>query len=326
MQGKIALEEHFAIDQTVIDSERMEGGTDAWLEIRERLLDTEDLRLAEMDRHGIELAILSLNAPTIQAVADKATAVDLARKANDELAKKIAKRPDRFAGFAALPMQDPDAASRELTRCVDELGFKGAFVNGFSQVDGADSAIFYDIAEYRPFWACVQDLDVPFYLHPRSPNPNWNPAYRGHPWLMTSAWGFGAETSVHALRLITSGLFDEFPRLRIVLGHLGEGIPYDMWRIDHRIVRTPPRYPAKKKVSEYLRSNFYFTTSGNFHDPTLHCALTEMGADRIMFSVDYPFEQIDEAASWFDNTEMTNEDRAKIGRANANKLFKLDLA
>lgn len=326
MQGKIALEEHFAIDQTVIDSEQMEGGTGAWSKIRERLLDTQDLRLAEMDRSGIELAILSLNAPTIQAITDKAEAIDLARKANDALAEKIAKRPDRFAGFAALPMQDPEAASQELVRCVDELGFVGALVNGFSQVDTADSAVYYDIPDYRPFWACVHDLDVPFYLHPRAPIPSQKLAYEGHPWLTNSVWGFGAETSLHALRLIASGLFDDFPRLQIVLGHLGEGIPYDIWRMDHRIARTPRGYPAKKTASEYLRANFNFTTSGNFSDPTLRCALAEMAVDRIMFSVDYPFEQSVDAASWFDNTEMTDEDRLKIGRTNAIKLFKLDLS
>lgn len=325
MPGKIALEEHFAIDQTVIDSERMEGGTDAWSEIRDRLLDTRELLLTEMDRHGIELAILSLNAPTIQAMADTAAAVDLAAKANDALAEKIAKRPDRYAGFAALPMQDPQAASRELVRCVDELGFKGALVNGFSQIDTADSAVYYDIAEYRPFWACVEDLDVPFYLHPRAPIPSQKLAYEGHPWLTNSVWGFGAETSLHALRLIASGLFDEFPRLQIVLGHLGEGIPYNMWRMDHRIERTPRGYPAVKKAGEYFRSNFHFTTSGNFHDPTLHFATAEMGVERIMFSVDYPFEQNADAVSWFDNAELTDEDRIRIGRTNAIKLFKLDL-
>lgn len=325
MQGKIALEEHFAIDQTISDSERMEGGTDAWSNIRERLLDTRDLRLAEMDRHGIELAILSLNAPTIQAETDRDAAIDLARRANDALAAEIAKRPDRFAGFAALPMQDPEAAARELTRCVDEFGFSGALVNGFSQIGAADTAVYYDIPEYRPFWACVQDLDVPFYLHPRAPIPSQKLAYEGHDWLTNSVWGFGAETSLHALRLMASGLFDEFPRLQIVLGHLGEGIPYNIWRIDHRIENTPRGYPALKKPGEYMRANFHFTTSGNFHDPTLHCAVTEIGVDRIMFSVDYPFEQCADAASWFDNSEMTDQDRLKIGRTNAIELFKLDL-
>lgn len=327
MQGKIALEEHFAIADTAAGPKQFAGdGDDAWADLRRRLLDIHDLRLAEMDRHGIELAILSLNAPALQTITDAGVAVAVARKANDALAEEIARRPDRFAGFAALPMQDPDAAGEELVRCVKQLGFKGAFVNGFSETAAPPSAIYYDVAEYRPFWACVQELDVPFYLHPRTPLATHTQAYDGHPWLSSAAWAFAAETSIHALRLIGSGLFDEFPRLQIVLGHLGEHIPYDMWRIDHRIEKLPTGYPAKKPMSAYLRANFHLTTSGNFNDTTLRCAIAEMGVERILFSVDYPFETNEDAASWFDDTELPEPDRARIGRSNAIELFKLDLA
>jgi 2,3-dihydroxybenzoate decarboxylase len=284
----------------------------------------QNLRIAEMDRHGIELTIVSLNSPAVQAILDPRKAVDVARRANDALAAEIAKRPDRFAGFAALPMQDPDAAAAELTRCVRDYGFKGALVNGFTQRGVADSAVYYDVPEYRPFWATVQDLGVPFYLHPRTQIPSRMQPYEGHAWLVSAVWGFARETSIHALRLIGSALFDRYPRLQIVLGHLGERIPYDMWRIDARLRRIPAGYPCKRPPSAYLRENFHITTSGHFSDTALRCAIDEMGLDRLMFSVDYPFEDTVDAASWFDaTTELTEDERRRIGRTNAVELFGL---
>ena len=223
-------------------------------------------------------------------------------------------------------MQDPEAAARELARCVGELGFKGAMVNGFTQKDVPDKVIYYDAPEYRPFWAVVEDLDVPFYLHTRTTVAARARAYEGHPWLFAPAWDFAAEASVHALRLICSGLFDEFPRLKLVLGHLGERIPYDIWRIDNLMGKAPLKHPARKPVGDYLRTNFHLTTSGQFHDPTFQCAIAEMGVDRILFAIDYPFEFSEDAATWFDGTALSHGDRDKIGRANAIRLFNLDLA
>ena len=326
MEGKIAFEEHWAIEETLVDSERIVGGTDWWPDVRRRLLDTDDLRLTEMDAHGIELTILSLNSAAIQAMLDTNAAIEMSRKANEMMAEQIAAHPDRFRGFAALPMQDADAAAEELTRCVREYGFVGALVNGFTQKDVEDSAIYFDIPEYRSFWATVAELDVPFYLHPRTQIPARMQPYAGHPWLVSASWGFARETSIHALRLIGSGIFDEHPNLQILLGHLGERIPYDMWRLDARIRRIPDGYPLKNPMSHYLRSNFHMTTSGNFNDATFHCAVSEMGLDRILFSVDYPFEDTVDAASWYDNMEMEEADRIQVGRGNAIKLFKLDLS
>ena len=177
MQGKIALEEHFAIAATLADSQVF--GAHVWNELGPRLTDFQDKRLRLMDASGVEIMILSLNAPAVQAIHDVKRAIRVAREANDMLAAEIAKRPDRFAGFAALPMQDPDEAARELTRCVKELGFVGALVNGFSQAGSADSALYYDLPQYRPFWQTVADLDVPFYLHPRNPLPGAIPRLRG---------------------------------------------------------------------------------------------------------------------------------------------------
>jgi 2,3-dihydroxybenzoate decarboxylase len=264
----------------------------------------------------------------VQAIHDVAQAVAVARAANDLLAEEVRKRPDRFAGLAALPMQDPEAAANELERCVRDLGFKGALVNGFSQAGAPDKIVYYDLPSYRPFWAVVESLDVPFYLHPRNPLPNSTPAYEGHPWLLGPTWAFHAETAVHALRLIGSGLFDAHPRLAIVLGHLGEGLPFYLWRIDNRNMwmKAPHKYAAKKQVADYVRTNFHITTSGHYSTPALAATIAELGADRVMFSVDYPFEDISDAADWFDGAPLAESDRSKIGRGNAIRLFKLKLS
>src|SRR3954468_24654779 len=325
MQGKIALEEHFAIEATLGDSQVF--GAHVWEELGPRLTDFHDKRLRLMDASGVEIMIASLNAPAVQAIWDVQRAIDVAREANDHLAAEIAKRPDRFAGFAALPMQDPGAAAEELTRCVNELGFVGAMVNGFSQTGKADSALYYDLPPYRPFWRTVAELGVPFYLHPRNPLPGDIRAYEGHNWLLGPNWALHAETAVHALRLIGSGLFDEFPNLQIILGHLGEGIPAYLWRIDNRNnwMKARHKYAAKKSVADYVRSNFVLTTSGNFSTSALHQAIEEVGIERVLWSADYPFEDISDVAGWFGAVPISEDDRRKIGRDNALKLFKLKI-
>jgi len=323
MDRKIGLEEHFAIPDTLNDSKGFLGDH-VWPELEKRLLDMQEYRLSHMDRHGMQMMILSLNAPAIQAIADVKKATQLARKANDFLAGEVRKRPDRFQAFAALAMQDPDGATRELVRCVKELGFRGALVNGFSSIE-EEAMVYLDDRRYDGFWAECAKLDVPFYLHPRNPLPSASQIYEGHPWLLGPTWAFGQETAVHALRLMASGLFDRHPRLQIVLGHLGEGLPYSIWRVDHRNAWTkaPPRYPAKKKLGDYFRANFHLTTSGNFRTQTLLDAILEVGADRILFSTDWPFENVDHAADWFDACPISELDRLKIGRSNAINLFKL---
>ena len=326
MQGKIALEEHIAIPETA-ENPRGTYAANSWAELRGRLLEVQGERLRLMDAHGIEMMVLSLNAPAVQSVLDPAKAADLARRANDWLAEEVRKRPDRFQALAALPMQDAEMAIRELERSVRELGFKGALVNGFSQAGEPDNALYYDLPQYRPFWAAVDRLGVPFYLHPRSPLPRDARLYAGHPWMLGAAWAFGNETAVHALRLMGSGLFDEFPRLSIVLGHMGENIPFGLWRIDNcnsGADKTDGK-AAGKTIAEYFCSNFYVTTSGNFSTNALIATIMEMGADHVMFSVDWPFEQIDFAAEWFDRADISENDRKKIGRDNAAGLFKLKI-
>ncbi len=326
MQGKIGLEEHFALEETLSDSAGF-FPDNIWAELRGRLLDIQDRRLREMDNNGVEMMLLSLNAPAVQGISDAKLAAELSRRANDYLAEQVAKRPDRFQGLAALPMQDPELAAQEMERCVKQLGFKGALVNGFTQVSESNAAVYYDLPRYLPFWDVVESLDAPFYLHPRNPLPVDAKIYEGHPWLMGPTWAFGQETAVHALRLMCSGLFDKHPGLTIILGHLGEGLPYSMWRVDHRNAwtKSPPAYPAKRPIADYFRENFYLTTSGNFRTQTLIDAILEVGADRILFSTDWPFENVDHAAKWFDSTSISERDRLKIGRTNAAQLFKLGI-
>ena len=315
MQGKIAVEEHFAVPET--------QNPFAPQTLQHDLLDFDSARISRMDKYGIEFAVISLNGPAVQNVPDNNTAIDLAQKTNDLLAEQVVRRPDRFAGLGALPMQDPDKAITELNRCINDLGFVGVNVNGFSQRD--NTHLYYDLPEFRPFWAVVEKLDIPFYLHPRNPLTDQMPMYDGHPWLTNATWAFAMETSVHALRLMCSGLFDDHPKLQLVLGHLGERIPFDLWRVDQRLKIDPRGVPAKKTVRYYLKNNFHVSTSGQFHDPPLHLAMTEIGTDRVLFSVDYPFEPMKQGCNWFDNAALAEEDRLAIGRNNAIKLFKLPL-
>jgi 2,3-dihydroxybenzoate decarboxylase len=323
MQGKVTLEDHFATKTTLADSEIF--GAHVWDTLGPNLVDFQEQRLRAMDAAGIEIMVASLNAPAVQAIHDVKRATAVAREANDVLAQEVARRPGRFVGVAALAMQDPDGATAELARCVKQLGFRGALVNGFSQSGSPDTAVYYDLPQYRPFWRMVESLDVPFYLHPRNPLPGAIPSYEGHSWLLGPNWAFHAETAVHALRLIGSGLFDEHPRLQIILGHLGEGLPFYIWRIDNRNawMKAQHKYAARKSVVDYFRANFHVTTSGHFSTPALIDSVAELGADRVMFSVDYPFEDCSQAAEWFDKAEIPEADRRKIGRTNALKLFKL---
>jgi 2,3-dihydroxybenzoate decarboxylase len=326
MQGKIAFEEHFAIEETLEETRSFAGDSGKWEAFTRQILDLDGERLEIMDKTGIEFALLSLNSPGIQSILDTQRAIEVAKKANERMAEAVAKHPQRYAALAALPMQDPDAAAAELTRCVEELGFKGAMVNGFTQKDTPDSAVYYDIPEYRSFWATVSALDVPFYLHPRMQIPAQAHNYESHPWLMSAPWGFAVETSIHSLRLCGSGLFDEFPNLKICIGHLGENIPFGLWRLDARMRFSPRGYRGQRPLGDYFKEHFHITTSGNFNDPAFRCTLEVLGRDKVYFSADYPFEKMEDAADWYDaTTTISDADRVAIGRTNAIRLFKLDL-
>lgn len=324
---KICLEDHFMLPTYQADgpvSFTKSVHPDFAKAMVERLPDF-DQRLREMDLAGVDKVVLSLTQPGIQMETDADRAVTAARLMNDELSREIKRQTDRLLGFAALPMQDPKAAAEELTRAVQELGFVGACINGYTNVEGPSEAIYLDEESNLPFWERVQALEVPIYLHPRVCLPSQQRIYRGYPALLGSAWGFGHETATHALRLIMSGLFDRFPKITIALGHMGEGLPHLVARVDHRLQFQPEatRGRQKRKVADYLRDNFVVTTSGAFRTQALHNAILEVGADRILFSSDYPFESMHEAAKWFDHCPISEGDRKKIGYENAQKLLRL---
>jgi 2,3-dihydroxybenzoate decarboxylase len=326
VRGKIAFEEHFAIPETLEEARSFAGDSGKWGEFTADILDLDSRRIDYMDQAGIELAVLSLNAPALQSIHDADEALNVAKKANERMARAVSDHPGRYAAFAALPMHDPDVAAQELQRCVQDLGFRGCLVNGFQQSGDSETTKYYDQPEYRSFWAAVSELDVPFYLHPRMQIPSQSKNYDDHPWLMSSPWGFAVETSIHALRLCGSGLFDEFPNLRICLGHLGEGIPFGLWRIDARMRFSPRGYRGERPLGDYFRENFHLTTSGNFNDAAFRCTLDVFDKDKVYFSADYPFERMQDAADWFDTTRViSDEQRLNMGRNNALKLLGLDL-
>jgi 2,3-dihydroxybenzoate decarboxylase len=329
LERKIALEEHVVLPTLstpgVVGSAAPVFEPDYFADVRQRLADT-DRRLADMDRFGIELMVLSLSQPGVQGIEDRDTAVDAAQRLNDELADVVGRQPRRFAGFAALALQDPAAAGDELERAVTQLGFKGALINGFSNIGNADTAQYLDEPPVWPFWERVAALNVPVYLHPREPLRTQRRIYEGYEALLGSPWGFGIETATHTLRLIMSGLFDRFPTLTVVLGHLAEGLPFLLPRVEHRLRHSAANLRGKqtRPMMSYLRENFFITTSGAFRTPALLDTLLEVGAGRVLFSVDYPYENMQEQSEWFETLPISDADRRKIGRDNALQVLGLE--
>ncbi len=317
---KIALEEHFVTP----DLASYGAGTasiaqpGAWAEASRRLLDITQERLPLMDAAGLDMQVLSLNSPGIQAETDPATAVAQAGAVNDVLAGIIATEPTRFAGFAALPLQDGEAAAKELERAVTQLGLRGALVNAHTH------GVYLDDPSLRVVWEHAEGLGVPLYLHPANGYDSSH-VLAGHPELIGPMWSWGTDTATHALRLIFGGVFDDFPAATLLLGHMGEGLPYALWRLDsrwgfhaHRGIELALGVP-----SAYLRRNLYITTSGVCSPAPLLCALLALGADHILFGTDYPFESIETAVNFLDTAPISESDREKISFRNAVTLLGL---
>jgi gamma-resorcylate decarboxylase len=328
MQDKWALEEHLSTaenNKLWDDSgEAARNGKRYMDYVESHLLDVDE-RIKIMDATGIERTIVSLTSPGIQSITGTELAVKVARDTNDLVKSNFAdKRPDRLSMFACLPTQDGAAAAAELRRAVGELGAVGALINGYTSVGDASTARYLDDDAYEPMWAAVEELGVPVYLHPREPLPAQQAIYAGYESLVGSAWGFAHETATHAVRLMLSGLFDRHPGVQVILGHLAEGLPFLLPRLEHRLDKQKDGAglgSARRKVSEYFAANFYATTSGHFHTRTLFNTLAELGVDRVMFSADYPYETMEEAAAWFDTSLLSHNDAEKIGRDNARRLF-----
>jgi 2,3-dihydroxybenzoate decarboxylase len=316
MVAKIALEEHFMCPDFEGYWKSTVGDVDPNI-LRQaigRLSDFGEQRLAVMDRGGIERSVLGLAGPGVQAERDPAIAVRRAKEVNDLLAREVQKRPDRYSGFAHLPMQDAAAAAGELERCIRELKFCGAMINGHTNGQYLDHPSLY------PFWECAEALGAAIYLHPTDPVRS-SPALEGTRGLTRATWEWGFEAGSHALRLVFGGHFDRFPRAKLVLGHLGETLPFLLWRFDSRA----KLYGVKlaKEPSQYIKESIWVTTSGMCSAEPLNCTLSALGRDRVMFAADYPFESVEEAAHFIDGVKLDENLRADICRNTARKLLGL---
>lgn len=319
----IALEEHFATAEFLKVTAYAETTSASPAHGRAacaQLLEVGDARIADMDASGIDMQVLSLVNGGMDRL-DAATAAALARDANDELAAIVRSRPGRYAGFAALDLQQPEKAAAELERAVRQLGFKGAMIHG--TVNG----VFLDDPKFTPVFAAAQALDVPVYLHPTTaPAPVQQAYFSGLPGrvdfiLSRAAWGWHAELGMHCLRLIVSGLFDRFPKLQIIIGHMGENLPFSITRADSVLARGAMH--LQRRPAEYFHEHFYITTSGYFTLPPFLCALQVVGADRLMFSVDHPFSSNAEARAFLNALPISPQDMEKITHLNAERLLRL---
>lgn len=316
---KIALEEHFMAPGFIdyFNKTAINISPDLFGKALTALQDFGERRLAAMDLIGIEKSVLSLAGPGVQAETETATAIAKARECNDFLAARIAEQPSRYAGFAHLAMQDPKAAADELQRSVEQLGLVGAMING--QTNGA----YLDDDRFSVFWERAADLSVPIYIHPYNP-PDFPYMYHNHPELFGPVWSWTVETGNHALRLVFSGLFDRFPKAKLLLGHMGETLPYQLWRFDSRWeISNRGERRLQLKPSDYFKRNVWVTSAGVCSDEPLRCAIDALGVDRVLFSVDYPFEKAEEAGRWIEAAPLSDEERRKVCHDNAKALLRL---
>ena len=316
----ITLEEHFTTSDFLRATSRFlqAAGTSSALEAK--LLDLGDGRIAAMDEGGVDLQILSLAASGQESL-DAEDATALVREANDAAYAATQARPDRFRMFASLALKQPEAAAKELERGVEQLRCVGGFING------TEGGSFLDDRRYWPVFEAAEALDVPLYLHPTPPLPVVRDAYfSGLPessayFLSTAAWGWHAELGMHCLRLILAGTFDRFPRLKVIVGHMGENLPFSLIRAQDGLSTSATH--LERSVSEYFRDHFYITTSGYFSQPPFRCAIDVLGTDRILYSVDYPYRSNSAGARFLETAAISPLDLRKIASGNAERLLKL---
>lgn len=312
----ITLEEHFAFPGFI---DRF--GQQTFHNKGEQLCDLNERRIAEMDAAGIDMQVLSLTSPGTESLVAK-EAVKIASSANDFLAAAIERHPSRFAGFATLPTAAPDLAADELERMVCQHGFRGAVINGHIQGRYLDDRFFWPIMER------AEALQVPIHLHPAPPPQQVIAAYYTGNFssevtrmLSTAGWGWHIETAIHILRLILSGIFDRYPKLQIIIGHMGEALPFMLPRID--LVLQPKLTKLQRPMAAYLRENIYYTFSGFNFTATFLNLLLEVGVDRIMFSSDYPYGSMEKGRAFLSQLPVSSADREKISHGNAELLLRL---
>lgn len=317
----IALEEHYLdpeVAATFQGRNAVPSRRAGIPKLYERLYDVAELRLKEMDEAGIDVQVLSHAAPSLQQ-ADAETGVRLAAGVNDRLYELVRAHPRRFAAFAALPTADPEAAADELERAVTKLGFRGAMIHGLT------NGLFIDDPRFWPIFERAAVLDVPLYMHPSIPHPAVIDIYykdyvEKFPTILRAAWGFTVETATQGVRLVLSGVFEKYKGLKIILGHLGEGLPLYLWRINMGFARDGR---GSTWFRDAFTEHFWVTTSGFFSDPALIHCVQEIGIDRVLFSVDYPFVENPPGASWAERIPFSAEDKAKIMNGNARRLLKM---
>jgi predicted TIM-barrel fold metal-dependent hydrolase len=314
----IALEEHYADPAIAAHAPAGSGRGPAYAALGSKLNDLGELRLKEMDAAGIDMQVIS-HAPSPLQQLEPTLATGLAIGANDRLHDAVDRNPERFAAFAALPTPDPQAAADELERCVTRLGFKGGMIHGSSRNE------FHDARKYWPIYQRAEYLDVPIYIHPGPPHPEMVKAYYADyladfPGLNGAAWGFTIDTANQVVRMILSGLFDAYPKLNVIVGHMGESIPFLVDRIDEALKR-----PGNKPVNfkDTFSDRFYLTTSGHFSTPALLCALLEVGIEHILFSVDWPFVDNEPGMRWMETVPLSAADKEKMYNGNVRRLLKM---
>ena len=326
----IALEEHFLtrayLDGPGLSLKNQAQSSDAqvasrYTRIVNQLLNLEKGRIAEMDAMGTDMQVLSLHSPGVEQL-ESAQAVTLARDTNDQLAEAVNRHPNRFIGLATLPFMVPDVAVTEFKRMVQDHGFKGAVINGHISGRYLDDQFFWPILE------CAAELQVPIYLHPAPPpqqviktyyTGNFSPEVAQQ--LATPAWGWHIETAVHVLRLILSGAFDRYPNLQLVIGHLGETLPFMLPRLNVTLPRQITK--LERSIGDYLRQNVYYTISGFNFTASFLDLLFQVGVDRIMFSADYPWGSMDEARIFLEQLPISPTDKERIAHSNAENLLRL---
>lgn len=280
------------------------------------LLDLGATRIASMDAAGVDMQVLSLTAPGVNGL-DAAEANAIAMSVNDELHAAISANPERLAGLAAIAPQTPQESARELQRAVTKLGLKGAIIK--SSADG----VYLDDPRHDAIWEAAQDLDVPIYIHPRFPSPDLRAGLAPG---FAISWGFAIEAGSNVIRMMSAGVFDRFPKLKIILGHLGENLPFIIDRMDNRYAWEVARIgikPLERKPSEYLRSNFYYTTSGMHYAAPIRATIDVVGIERVMFAADYPYEDQKEAVDEISGIEMSPQDKSDLLGGNAARILKI---
>ena len=282
-----------------------------------RLLDLEGERIQIMDQAGVDVHLLSLTSPGVQ-MFDADTATNIATTANDRLAEMVKKHPTRFAGLASFAPQDPKRAAREIDRAMNQLKLNGLIVN--SHTDGE----YLDDRKYWPIFEAATACNAALYIHPRNmPDPC---AFMLHatPNLGGALWGYQMETGLHAMRLIVGGVFDQFPTLTVVLGHMGEALPYWLYRIDYMYKAYTRGNPKIKKLpSQYVKDNIRITTSGMFDHKVLKYCNEALGPENILFAIDYPYQESVEAANFMNSSPLPEADNEKIAHGNAEKIFRI---